>query len=259
MATCLEIGSEFSFRNFTGKGIKVGVVDSGINACHSHVRRVEGGVRIGLNARGEVVFEDDYNDYLGHGTAIAGVISKKAPDAELYSVKIFDRILSAPALALAKAIEWVVDNGIKVANLSLGLANKAHVALLRRVCHYAQEKGVILVAARDREDREIYPADFHYVLSVVSDERCGEDDSLLFYQDGNRIRFIASPWPRELPGLPQKYNLKGNSFAAAHVSGFVALILQKYPSADLNLVRQILVECSGGNLQLAPKSREKRD
>lgn len=258
MATGLETIDKSNFRDLTGKGVKVAVVDSGINACHSHVRRVEGGVKIGLNARGEVIFEEDYSDYLGHGTAIAGVIRKKAPEAELYSVRIFDRTLSVPAIVLAKAIEWVADKGIKVANLSLGMANKAHVTLLRRACHYAQKKGLIMVATKDWEDREIYPADFNPIISVFSDERCGED-SLLFYREGNRIRFIASPGPRELPGLPQKYNLRGNSFAAARVSGFVALILQRYPSASLNQIRQILVECSGGNFKPAPITREKMD
>lgn len=229
----------FDFWKFTGKGVRVAVVDSGINACHSHVLRVEGGVRITLDAQGEVVFEDEYSDHMGHGTAVAGVIRQKAPDVELYGVKVFDRSLSTQPVVLARAIEWAANHGMQVVNLSLGTTNKEYIPLLREVCDRAQEKGTIIVAARDWQDKETYPADFANVLGVASDERCGQDS--YFCEGGDPIRFRASPYPRELPGLPQRFNLRGNSFAAAHLSGFVALILQGCPSANLTTVRQILV------------------
>lgn len=244
----LRVGSRtsdsFSFSDFTGAGVKVAVVDSGINACHSHVMRVEGGVRIALNARGHVVFEDDCRDFIGHGTAVAGIIRRKAPDVELYCVKVFDRILSTRPVILAEAIRWAADHEMNVVNLSLGTTKKHHAPILREACDYAQTKGVITVAARDWQDRETYPADFPNVLSVAADERCGEDS--YFCEEDEIVRFRASPYPRELPGFPQSYNLKGNSFAAAHLSGLVALILQSHPFADVTEVREMLVRHSRG-------------
>ena len=63
----------------TGRKVKVAVIDSGINAHHSHVQRVSGGVGIACDATGSIVFSDDYRDYDGHGTAVAGILRAKAP------------------------------------------------------------------------------------------------------------------------------------------------------------------------------------
>jgi hypothetical protein len=102
-----------------------------------------------------------------------------------------------------------------------------------------------MTAASGWQDSASYPADFHHVLGVASDERCGED-SYSYEEDktGHFFRFTASPHPRALPGLPQRRNLKGHSFAAAHISGFVALTLERYPQADLAQVRRLLVRHS---------------
>ena len=67
--------------------VRIAIVDSGIDASHEDVGDVAGGVHIQIE--GEVVFLDDHTDCAGHGTACAGIIRKKAPDAALYSVRIF--------------------------------------------------------------------------------------------------------------------------------------------------------------------------
>ena len=85
--------------------MKIAVIDSGIHPGHPHVGEISGGVEITLTGEGY-----DAIDRLGHGTAVAGAIREKMPDAELYAVKVFDRRLRANvgvilrALALHKAI-----------------------------------------------------------------------------------------------------------------------------------------------------------
>ncbi|MEO8028761.1 MAG: peptidase S8, partial [Bryobacteraceae bacterium] len=69
--------------------MRVAVVDSGIYPGHMHVGSVAGGVA--LTVFGE---SGDTIDRLGHGTAVAGAIREKLPDAELFAVKVFDRRLS---------------------------------------------------------------------------------------------------------------------------------------------------------------------
>jgi len=246
----------FPFWNYTGRGVKVAVVDSGINAHHSHVQRVEGGVSIVLDLEGRVVFGRDYTDRLGHGTAVAGVIRGKAPEVELYAVKVFDRTLATHPVCLAEAIRWAAEHGMHVVNLSLGTTKRKHAPLLREACDYARARGVIIVAARDWQGRKMYPADLPNVLGVTADEGC-EADSYLW--DGDGLCFRASPYPRELPGPIQRFNFRGNSFATAHLSGFVALILQRYPSAGIAEIEEILIRsCPAVNRVSVDRSSSRR-
>ena len=99
----------------------VGIVDSGINPDHPHVGQVMGGVF--LHADGE---SPDFVDRIGHGTAVAGVIREKAPAAELYAVRIFDRRLAANIDTLMRGLNWCLAQGIHIVNLSVGTANDQH-------------------------------------------------------------------------------------------------------------------------------------
>src|SRR6266480_6610370 len=111
------------FANYTGRGVRVGIIDSGVNPAHPHVGGVVGGTRI---ACGDADGSTDYLDYIGHGTAVAGAIYEKAPDAQLYAVKVFDRALTTNIEAIIKAITWCVENEMDVINLSLGTVNIEH-------------------------------------------------------------------------------------------------------------------------------------
>src|ERR1700742_1043480 len=88
-----------AFGGFTGRGVKVAVIDSGVYPAHAHIGRVAGGVAV--TPRGEIVTGDDaFIDHLGHGTAVMAAIQEKAPDAECWAVKVFDDALKATATAL---------------------------------------------------------------------------------------------------------------------------------------------------------------
>ena len=101
--------------------MKVAVIDSGIHPGHPHVGVVAGGV--GVTDSG---FTSDIVDRIGHGTAVAGAIREKAPEAELYAVKVFDRRLSTNIERILRALEWCLDQRMDVINLSLGTTNPTH-------------------------------------------------------------------------------------------------------------------------------------
>jgi subtilisin family serine protease len=103
--------------------VRVGIVDSGINLDHPHVGQVMGGVF--FHAEDE---RPDFADRIGHGTAVADVIREKAPTAELYAVRIFDRRLSSNIYTLTHGLDWCLDHGIHVVNLSIGTSNEQHRA-----------------------------------------------------------------------------------------------------------------------------------
>ena len=146
---------------------RTAIVDSGIDASHPDVGEISGGVHIQIGEIGEILFLDDHADCAGHGTACAGIIRKKAPDAALYSVRIFDASLIANGRVLIAAIQWCIDNEMDVVNLSLGTTDVTFKKALQKVCRKAVDAGVILVAAESNDGLESYPAVFPEVIGVT--------------------------------------------------------------------------------------------
>lgn len=232
-----EIPLQLEWGKLSGREVKVALIDSGINAHHSHVGWVAGGITVRLDPEGRPVFEEGYQDRLGHGTAAAGIIRLRAPEAQLYAVKIFETRLTARIEAAIAALEWSLDQGIKVVNLSLGTGNQAHKPLLQGVCQKAADQGMIIVASGE-EGRLHYPAALPMVIGVAMDPDCPPGH--FSYREGDHIEFRACGWPRQLPGIPQARNLRGPSFGSAHIAALCALIAQEDPGADVFKVRQVL-------------------
>lgn len=232
-----EIPPQPGWGKLTGRGVKVALIDSGINAHHSHVGWVAGGVTVRLDPEGYPTFEEGYRDRLGHGTAAAGIIRLRAPEAELYAVKIFEARLTARIEAVVAALQWSLDQGMKVINLSLGTGNQAHRPLLEEVCQKAADQGLIIVASGEA-GRLHWPAALPMVIGVAMDPDCPPGH--FSFQEGDPIEFRACGWPRQLPGIPQARNLRGPSFASAHLAALCALVAEEDPGADVFQVRQIL-------------------
>ena len=198
-------------------GVRVAVIDSGVHASHPHVGGVAGGVGIDDEGREH----GDYIDRLGHGTAVIAAIREKAPDAEIFAVKVFDRTLSTRIANLIHAIDWAARNQMHVANLSLGTARPEHETMLREAVDRARARGVVIVAARDDGGVRWLPGSLPGVLSVQLDWSCPRDEYRVADIEGQPV-FRASGYPRAIPGVPPDRNLNGISFAVANMTGFVA-------------------------------------
>ena len=230
----------------TGQGVSIAVIDSGINPRHSHVGRVQGGIAIRLGEDGSAVFEDDWNDALGHGTAIAGVLRAKAPGALLYSVRIFHQRLQASPAAAAAAIRWAAGHGAQIINCSLSTPDARHRELFQAACDHAAARGSCIVAASFPGRGDLLPASLPGVIAVAADPACSWDE----YRgraDGpsGEPLFLAHPSPRPLPGRPQEKNLHGASFAAAHIAAWAARIREQTPTADAAAIVRILMAHEG--------------
>jgi hypothetical protein len=220
--------------------LKIAVIDSGINRNHSHVRKVAGGHGYRINGNGQVELHPDFEDEIGHGTAIAGILSQKAPFADLYGIKIFRKELAASAYVLMIALKWAIEAKMKIIHLSLGTEVGAYREDFKALCRTAHDSGItILAAARSSQD-QLIPAAFQTVIGVFWDRHCSKD--MISYHPGERIEFGAYGWPREIPGMPQEMNFRGNSFAVAHVTGRLAQIAEKYPKATPAFLKEKLCE-----------------
>ena len=199
-----------SWLGCTGRGVRVAVVDSGVNPAHPHLTGVAGGVAI--TAEGE---NGSYLDYLGHGTAVAAAICEKAPEMELYAVKIFDRTLATRIDRLIRALYWCASQRMVVVNLSIGTSNEAHRNALQHAVERLGTAGCAIVAAANT-----LPGALPGVIAVDADEDCPRDIYRVVGQQG-RMVFRASRFPRPIPGQPVERNLQGVSFAVANMTGFV--------------------------------------
>jgi subtilisin family serine protease len=215
----------------TGRGVTVAVIDSGVHAEHPHVRGVAGGIQIGADGS----MTADFVDCLGHGTAVTAAIKEKAPDAEIYSVKVFDRSLSTSVASLVHAIRWAGHNGIRLVNLSLGTSNVAHRSTLAAAVADARSRGVIIVSARDDGGVEWLPGSLSGVIPVQVDWACPRD-TFRVAETPIGVVFRTSGFPRDIPGVPPARNLHGISFAVANMTGFVAQYLEAQPGANLEQV-----------------------
>lgn len=207
----------------TGAGVRVAVIDSGVQPQHSHIRadRILPGAAI--LADGTVRLGEDVTlDRLGHGTAVTAAIQEKASDAEILPIRVFHEALKTSARALAVAIGYSLDLGADVINLSLGTANSAHCALFADLVARAKEQGVLIVAAREADGRPCWPGALDGVLGVGLDWDVPRD---IWRVEGGV--FFASGYPRPIPGVAQRHNLYGISFATAQASGFAARTIGK--------------------------------
>ena len=191
-----------------------------------------------------------FNDGTGHGTSIASLIGASgigdmdgiAPGADIYDVKVLDGSNTAPLSKIIEGIYWCIDNDMDIINMSFGTT--AYSASLEQAIDAAVEDGIIVVAAAGNNGAEAanidYPAAFDNVISVGASN--GDNAMTDFTSRGEGIDILA---PGEkiwsygaFAGLQ---TLDGTSIATAHVTGAAALLLERYPAADTEFIRQLLM------------------
>ncbi len=212
-----EDSGSLPFAGATGLGVRVAVIDSGVNSLHPHIGRVAGGASV--TVAGEID-ADDYLDRLGHGTAVMAAIQEKAPAADYFAVKVFHSELRTTGANLLRALDWCVEHKMDVVNLSLGTTNPAHADSFARAVMKVAEAGTLLVAAREADGQPCYPGCLAGVFSVGLDWDCARNG---FHCEENGVGevFYASGYPRPAPGVPPRRNLYGISFAVANMTGFI--------------------------------------
>jgi subtilisin len=227
-----EITPEWAWGGSTGSGVKVAVLDSGVDAEHPWVRSVEGAVAVDFDseAPGNVRFtEGPHEDVFGHGTACAGIIRRMAPDCEIYSVRVLGPKLTGKGFVFAAGLRWALRNGMRVVNLSLSTGKRDYYSVFHRIADEAAFRRVMLVCAINNMPGPSFPAEYSSVFSVASHEDV--DDPLAFdYNPSPPAEWGAPGIDVEVPWLEGKTIVAtGNSFAAPHIAAVLTLILAKHP------------------------------
>ena len=206
----------------------IGIVDTGVNSWHSHVRGDGcgdgfGGVlgcRIYVNSDGKICEDDNFRDLVGHGTAVAGVLRKALPEAAFFAVRVFENGLTTYPSLVARGILRAAAAGCDVINLSLALPPGSGDELIADACVSARESGAVLVAAGHPGRPGLLPASLPGVYGVISDDDLEDDE--IEMRGGGPYPCRARGMPRDLDNIPPKANLWGHSLACARVTAYVA-------------------------------------
>jgi subtilisin family serine protease len=198
--------------------LRIGVVDTGVNPWHSHVRGEIAGCRIHLGRDGMVEEDGDFRDPVGHGTAVAAVIREAFPDVGIYAVRVFDAGEGTYPSLIARGILRAAAEQCAFVNLSLAVPPGPGEDVVAAACAAAIDAGCVLVASA-RPDRPGWlPASLPGVYAVTA------DDTLAFGEVRIRAPFaLAAPGrPRDLGSVAREANLYGHSFACARGLVFLA-------------------------------------
>jgi subtilisin len=232
----------WAFDGSTGAGVKVAIIDSGIDADHPAVGRLDGAVIIEPDedaADGYRIIEGQHTDLYGHGTACAGIIRSIAPDVELYSVRVLGERLTGKGWIFAAGLDWAIAAGMNVVNLSLSTSNDDYLQMFHELTDAAAFARVMLVSAMANEPKTTIPSEFSSVFSTAA--IAGDNPLELRYNAAGPAEWGARGIDVDVAWASgSTITATGNSFAAPHVAGLIALLLAKHPGLTPFQVKTVL-------------------
>jgi subtilisin family serine protease len=235
-----RVTREWALGGSTGKGARVCILDSGVEAGHPLVGDLESAVVISIGENEEVIAEEDTEgDVSGHGTACAGIVRTLAPECSISSVRVLGSTFTGSGSILLGGLRYAVEQGFDVINMSLSTTKKPFASVLHELADSAYFKRTVLVASAHNMPVESYPWRFSSVISVGSHE---EDDPLAFFANPNPpVEFFGRGVNVEVPWLGgRSLKVSGNSFATPHLSAICALILAKHPELTPFQLKSVL-------------------
>jgi subtilisin family serine protease len=249
-----DLSPEWAWGGATGAGVRVAVVDSGIDAGHP---TLEGCVDVehGIELRwvdGEVEeVHEPHGDAYGHGTACAGIIHTLAPEARITSIRVLGTDLTGKAAVFLRGLAWAIEQGFDVINLSLGTTRREWALPFYEVCDEAYFRNCFVVTAANNIMRPSFPCMFGAVTSVACN--LSTDPLRFHYNPEPPTEFLARGIDVEVPWLDHGWMTgTGNSYAAPHIAGLAALIRSKHPELRPFQVKTALW-ATAANVREAPE------
>ncbi|WP_075617246.1 S8 family peptidase [Paenisporosarcina indica] len=241
---------------FTGKNVKVGVLDTGIDTEHRDLH-VKGGI---CSIAPDCTTGIPYDDNNGHGTHVAGVIAALsnhtgvqgiAPQVDLYSIKVLNDLGVGTTNSIIQGIEWAIAQKIDILNISITTTTDDQI--MKIALDKAYNQGILLVGAAGNRgvkssDTVTFPAKYESVIAVSAVNP--DLTKLIESSVGPKVEVAApggaifSTYPIEwdfIDGKQDGYTeMSGTSMSAPHVTGVLALYKERFPTMTNDELRTLL-------------------
>lgn len=247
-----QIGVTAAQRLTKGTGVKVAVIDTGVQLNHPALAgKLLAGfdfvdedanptdIADGIDNDGNSVVDDAH----GHGTHAAGIIATVAPGARIIPIRVLDGEGQGTAFDLARAMVWANTKGAKVINLSLGTT--ASSRLLQLVTSHVTGRGSLVVAAAGNGaiSLEMFPAAAPCALSVTSS---GQGDAISPFANAGSWVDVAAPGEVIHSAFPTSVyaSMSGSSMSTPFVAAQAALARARAPRLSVRDLAQVIVDTS---------------
>lgn len=222
---------EWAWGGSTGAGVRIAIIDSGVEDGHPRVGAIAGAVSVEPDPSDPNAFtyvDGPHEDLVGHGTACAGIIRELAPEAQIFSVRVLGSNLRGKGSVFLAGVRWALDHDIHVVNMSLSSRSEQWFGPLHQVADEAYFRGTVLVCAANNVPGPTYPSQYAAVVSVAA--RPGADPYAVAYNPHPPVEFGARGIDVDVAWSEGGSIVStGNSFATPHIAGLVALMLSKHP------------------------------
>lgn len=234
---------DWAYGDGTGRGVRVAIVDSGVTPV-----RAVGPIAASHVVEGDkddpsrvAVVECEHADLTGHGTACAAIVRALAPEIELVSVRVLGANLTGSAVRFAHGLEWCIEQGFDVVNLSLSTSNERFFDVFHELVDLASWRRTLLVSAMNNVRKLTIPSEFAGVFSVACAP--GQDRERVLYNPDGPAEWAAAGIGVEIVwGGEGTMVATGNSFAAPVVAGHLARIRGAHPDIAPWQARTVLAE-----------------
>jgi subtilisin family serine protease len=221
--------------------IKIAVIDGGVDSNHERLKDAKLSGKRFIFDDNKVSQTANYHDETGHGTAIAAIIHKHCPNAEIHCVKVFSDTMVIHEDVLYKALEYCIKSQYPIINLSLGVNIEPPPEQLVKLCKSAYENNIILICASNNSSQHpAYPASLPYVFGVGIGTNIKKGTEY-GYTDESSIDFLAKGTIQRIAWKNGTYNVtQGTSYACAHFSGIVAKKISENKFESFEQLKQTL-------------------
>ncbi|MEJ6571952.1 MAG: S8 family serine peptidase [Akkermansiaceae bacterium] len=216
----------------TGKDVRIAILDSGIEIDHPALAGLQLSDDIVIHSRGGQIepIEGDGQDVFGHGTAVADIIHRHAPEAEIGSFRVLGHFKESRATVIREGVRAAALRGYDIIQCSFGAPARAQDAAIYKGwldALYLRELHVVAAGSNTGFHTAEWPAHFPTVIAVGAD---ANDVETLQLNRGSLVEFGICGREKSAAWLNGEHKeVFGSSFAAPRVTAMLARILSVHP------------------------------